>query len=78
MKTAVSLPNDLFSAADRLARRLGVSRSQLYASALREYIAAREQENLTERINAVCEKVNSTPDPALRKAQRRVLLRETW
>ncbi|MDZ7631520.1 MAG: hypothetical protein U5K74_09270 [Gemmatimonadaceae bacterium] len=39
MKTAISLPDALFDEADAVAYRLGVSRSQLYATALAEYIA---------------------------------------
>ena len=37
MKTAISLPDELFAAAEKLAERLGVSRSQLYATALAEH-----------------------------------------
>lgn len=46
MKTAVSLPNDLFAAAEALAARLGTSRSALYAAALREFVARHEPEAL--------------------------------
>ena len=38
MKTAVSLPDDLFRLAEAAARRLGVSRSELYANAIAEYL----------------------------------------
>lgn len=78
MKTAVSLPNDLFEMADRVARRRGMSRSQLFAVALREYLAAHAHEGLTERINAVCEKVDTALDPALRRSQLGLLRREEW
>ena len=39
MKTAISLPDDLFDSADELAQQLGVSRSELYARAVAEYLA---------------------------------------
>jgi metal-responsive CopG/Arc/MetJ family transcriptional regulator len=39
MKTAISLPNDVFESADELAQRLGISRSELYATAVAEYLA---------------------------------------
>jgi predicted DNA-binding protein len=39
MKTAVSLPDDLFTRAERTARRLGRTRSRLYAEALEAYLA---------------------------------------
>ncbi|MCL4859159.1 MAG: ribbon-helix-helix protein, CopG family [Caldilineaceae bacterium] len=64
--------------ADRVARRRGMSRSQLFAVALREYLAAHAHEGLTERINAVCEKVDTALDPALRRSQLGLLHREEW
>jgi metal-responsive CopG/Arc/MetJ family transcriptional regulator len=38
MKTAVSIPDAVFRKAERLAKRLGKNRSELYAAALREYL----------------------------------------
>ena len=43
MKTAISLPDDLFSEADLLAKSLGKSRSRLVAEALAEYVAKHRQ-----------------------------------
>ena len=53
MKTAISLPNDLFEAAERLVRESGRSRSELYAQALREYLLRQSPNELTDRLNAV-------------------------
>lgn len=53
MKTAVSIPDDIFQEADRLAAELGHSRSQLYSRALREYIACHSPDRVTEALNAV-------------------------
>ena len=53
MKTAVSLPDPLFKAADQLARQLGKSRSQLYAEALREYLERHRDEDITRRLNEI-------------------------
>lgn len=78
MKTAISLPNDLFEMADRVARRRGMSRSQLFAVALREYLAAHAHEGLVERINTVCEKVDTALDRPLHRAQSDLLRRERW
>ena len=38
MKTAISIPDRLFEEAEELARRLRVSRSELYATALRAFV----------------------------------------
>jgi predicted DNA-binding protein len=53
VKTAISLPDPLFEAAEQLARQLGKSRSQLYAEALREYLERRRGEDITRRLNEI-------------------------
>lgn len=53
MKTAVSIPDGLFESAEAFAGRRGMSRSELYASALREYLAEHKSEGITERLDAV-------------------------
>jgi metal-responsive CopG/Arc/MetJ family transcriptional regulator len=78
MKVALSLPNELFESAERLTRRLGVSRSRLYADALREYIAKYNDESLIERINAVCDQIDTALEPSLHRTQTGLLLREEW
>lgn len=78
MKTAVSVPDPLFVAADALAKRLGVSRSKLYADALAEYVAKFQAGRVTERLNAVYGREGSTLEPSLSRAQRRALKRPEW
>jgi metal-responsive CopG/Arc/MetJ family transcriptional regulator len=78
MKTAISLPDELFASADALAERLGVSRSQLFATALAEYLAKHQSQKVTDRLNAVYSTEPSTLDPALHRAQRRSLGKESW
>jgi hypothetical protein len=53
VKTAVSVPDDVFAQADRLASVQGVSRSELYTRALRSYIASQVPDDVTQRINDV-------------------------
>jgi metal-responsive CopG/Arc/MetJ family transcriptional regulator len=78
MKTAVSIPDPVFRSAERLARRLKKSRSQLYAEAVAEYVARREPEAVTEAMNAVCADVDTRADAFVRTAARRVLERSEW
>lgn len=73
MKTAISLPDDLFEAADDLADKLGVSRSQLYASALSDYVAHHNQSEVTERLNAVYGEADSHLDSVLEELQFRTV-----
>jgi antitoxin MazE6 len=78
MKTAISLPDDLFAAADALARKLGLSRSRLVAEALAEYVAKHRTSRVTERLDAVYASEPATVDEPVRSAQRRVVKRSDW
>jgi metal-responsive CopG/Arc/MetJ family transcriptional regulator len=78
MKTAVSVPDPVFASADALAKRLGISRSQLYATALAEYVAKFQGTKVTERLDAVYPKEDSRIEPRLARAQRRALQRAEW
>ncbi len=78
MKTAVSVPDPVFKGAERLARRLKKSRSQLYSEALAEYVARHDPDEITEAMNRVCEQVDTRLEPALKAAARRLLERSEW
>jgi hypothetical protein len=80
MKTAISLPDPLFEAADQLARQLGKSRSQLYAEALREYLERHRDEDITRRLNEIYEDEPDLAalDPVLEALQLEVLRKERW
>jgi metal-responsive CopG/Arc/MetJ family transcriptional regulator len=78
MKTAVSLPDEVFRAAERQARRLKKSRSQLYAQALSEYLARHAPDEVTAAMNRVVETLREPTDPFVSAAARRVLERSEW
>jgi len=79
MKTAISLPDALFQAGERHARRTGMSRSQLYADALAEYLHRRTPEEVTAAMNRVMERLNDpSPDPWMQAAARRILETTEW
>lgn len=78
MKTAISLSDDLFRAGDALAKRLKVSRSELYARALGEYLVKHRADQLTQRLNAVYAAEDGTLDPGLARLQTRSVGREDW
>ncbi len=71
LKTAVSLPDELFLSANDLAQRQGMSRSELFAIALAEHLAKHRDENVTAKLNEVLADQPSGLDPALRTAQAR-------
>jgi metal-responsive CopG/Arc/MetJ family transcriptional regulator len=78
MKTAVSIPEDVFDRAERLARRTKKTRSRLYSEALKEYVDRHAPEDVTEAINRVCDSVGDTQDRFVSAAARRVLERTEW
>ncbi len=78
MKTAVSIPDDVFERAERLARRTRKSRSQLFSEALKEYVARHAPEDVTEAMDRVCSELGHQADPFVSSAARRVLERNEW
>ena len=78
MKTAVSLPDDLFRSAEAAARRLRVSRSQLYANAIAEFLKRQDSSAITERLNNVYSRQAAKIAPAMQRAQLRSLKKDVW
>jgi predicted transcriptional regulator len=78
MKTAVSLPDDVFRAAERLRQRVDKSRSQLYAEAIAEYLARHSPDAITEQLDRLAEALGDAPDDFGREAARRLLARSEW
>ena len=78
MKTAVSIPDEVFEKAERLARRSKRSRSELFSAALSEYVARHAPDEVTEAMNRVCAAVNEPTDRLVAAASRRVLERSEW
>ena len=78
MKTAVSIPDEVFRAAERHARRVHKSRSQLYAEAISEYLARHAPEEVTEAMNKVMDELEQPVDPFVTAAARRVLVQNEW
>jgi metal-responsive CopG/Arc/MetJ family transcriptional regulator len=78
MRTAVSLPDDVFERADRLAKRRNIDRDELFAEALREYVARHDPDAVTEALNRVLEQEGADVDPPPRAAARRTLERVEW
>ncbi len=79
MKTAVSLPEQVFYKAEQLAKQLGVSRSELYKKAIESYLEQQNsRETIIESINRVCDEVDTQLDPAFREASHRLLEQNEW
>jgi hypothetical protein len=78
MKTAVSVPDELFRQAEAAARRLRVSRSQLYATAVAEFLNRQNSHAVTEKLNEIYARHPARVDPALQRAQLRTLEKDSW
>lgn len=78
MKTAISIPDDVFADAERLARELNQSRSQLYSRAVREYVARHSADSVTAALDAVCAQDAAAATRFAARAARRSFERTEW
>jgi metal-responsive CopG/Arc/MetJ family transcriptional regulator len=78
MEIAVTIPNEMFQQAEELAATLGISRSELYTSALAEFIRDHHDRFVTERLNRVYAENDSELDPALQRLQTASISAESW
>ena len=78
MKTVVSIPNELFTRAERFAKRARRSRSEIYSAAVREYVARHAPEQVTDSMNRACFEIDTKTDPLVAAAGRRSLERSEW
>ena len=78
MKTAVSIPDDVFKKVERFARRAKRSRSEVFSAALREYMARHSPDEITVAINHALENIGDQKDEFVAAAARRVLEKTEW
>jgi len=79
MKTAISIPDDVFAAAEAAARRTGMSRSQFFVEAVKLFLRKNGDRGVTERLDEVYAKAESKVDPALSAMQLTMIrARDSW
>ncbi len=78
MKTAISIPDSIFVAAERFARRLGISRSELYSKAVTAYIKEHRNDSVTEALNKLYNEEQSSLDPVVLSMQLTSLSEDEW
>lgn len=78
MKTAISIPDDLYAESEVLARRLNLPLSRLYVDAMREYLTRHRSDAITEALNRVFDELDEAIDPAMLSASRSLLQRVEW
>ena len=78
MKVAISLPDEIYREADSVAKSLGVSRSELYARALADFLDTRRPARISAQLNEVYKTQRASVDPTLARMQRRTIGKEKW
>ena len=78
MKTAVSIPDDVFADAERLASRLQTSRSQLYARAIAEFVARHDDDRVTALMDQAVREAGSEDATFLQAAAQQAARRNEW
>jgi metal-responsive CopG/Arc/MetJ family transcriptional regulator len=78
MKTAISISDELFESAEQFAGRKGMSRSELYAAAIQQYLREHRGEGVTERLDEIYGSEPGRLDPGLSQLQTLSLPKEEW
>jgi metal-responsive CopG/Arc/MetJ family transcriptional regulator len=78
MKTAISVPDSVFEAAEEFAHRIGISRSQLYSKAVTEYLKKHKVQSVTKKLNEVYSQESSQLDHADHDIQYSSLQKDEW
>lgn len=74
----LSIPDDLFARAERLARKTKKSRSRLFIDVLKEYLASNESDRVTEAMNSALVEVGKIDDHFVSVLAQRILKRSEW
>jgi hypothetical protein len=78
MKTAISIPDKVFNSAEKLASRLGKTRSQLYSQAISSYVARHQTDDVTKRLDEIYASQSSKLDAELGTMQSLTVPKEQW
>ena len=78
MKTAISIPDEVFNKAEELSQRLGISRSELYTKAIANFIQSYRSQTVTEALNQVYAQEESALDEAVVAMQFYSIGSEEW
>ncbi len=78
MKTAISIPDSVFNAAEMVAKKLNISRSEFFTKAVSEYIERHQENHITEALNRVYSQEDSSIDPKILQLQSSSIEDESW
>ena len=82
MKTAISIPDPVFAKAEVAARRLNMSRSELYAKAVEAWVDAHSEDEVTRAMDEALSEISSEEIEedlrVVRAGARQTMKREPW
>jgi len=78
MKTAISVPSDVFQLSEKLAKKLKVSRSAIFAMGVKKLAEEHDEDEIIAQINRVCEKVDTSVEPVLFQMAMLSLPKDEW
>ena len=78
MKTAISIPDPIFKTAEQAAKALGISRSELYTKAIKEFLETYLHTDITRELNEIYADESSQLDRELSKIQSASIQEEDW
>ncbi|HVJ18038.1 MAG TPA: ribbon-helix-helix domain-containing protein [Polyangiaceae bacterium] len=78
MKTAISVPDDVFEQAEQAAKRLGISRSELFTRAVREFLGPQRDAAITTSYDVAFASGQDDTDALRRRAARKRLATVEW
>lgn len=78
MKTAISIPDDVFQSAEDVAKTLKVSRSEFYTRAVKQYVKTQRKKDIQDRLNNFFDKEDNRLDPVMEKLQSLSLGPSDW
>lgn len=78
MKTAISIPDSIFKAAEKMAQRLGFSRSELYAKAVAEFLQKHRNDGVTKQLDKIYSEKPSQLDPGIKALQAASIDEDEW
>jgi hypothetical protein len=78
MKTAISIPDSIFKAAEKLASRLGYSRSELYTKAVDEFLQKHRNDGVTKKLDEIYSKESSLLDSGIQALQTASIDEDEW
>ncbi len=78
MKTVISVPDDVFELSKKLAKKLKVSRSKVFAMGVKKLAEEHDDDEITARLNEVYSKEKAEIDPILFKMALMSLPKDEW